>query len=385
MSEEKGMNSFRLFERQTRLLVVAAGLILATIVPVVVSVVVSAAQLTERSIAVTSASRGATNVSYEIKFTSVEEAGAFVVNFCSDTPIIGQACAAPAGFKVDDATTATTDFTTVDAGNDLPANTVIVEGEIGAEDEITVVLDGVNNPTAAGPLYARIVTFNTAANAENYTPTAPGSGRVDDGGAAIAITDTIGVSGAVLETMTFCVSADEISDDCTDLEAPVLALGEDVGTTKALTSSVVSTGSLFTQISTNAASGAVISLKSNALDCGGLLRAGALTACDIAPAQDSDIAQGEAKFGVKTTAATGGEGTLQPVSTSVYNPTTFALSYTIGNSTGVTSTFGDLFLDTAGAPANNKNMELIFGASVGNNTPAGLYSADLSFIATGKF
>ena len=376
------MNSFRLFEGQTRLLVVAAGLLLATIVPVVVSVVVSAAQLTERSIALSSASKSVQDVSYKVKFTAPSAAGAFVIDFCAESPIIGQACTAPAGFTVASVSTESTDF----AIDDLTAHTVRATGAIAQNANVELVLDGINNPTVAGPMYARIVTYNNETNANAYVSlNTPATGRVDDGGAAIAITDTIGVSGAVLETMTFCVSAATISPDCVGATPPVLALGEAVGTTKALSSETVSTGSLYTQISTNASTGAVISLKSNAADCGGLKRAGAPTACDIGPAQDGGIADGEAKFGVKTTTATGGTGALQPVLTSGYNPTTYALNYTIGNTSGVTSTFGDPFLDTAGAPANNMNMQVIFGASVSNNTPAGLYSADLSFIATGKF
>ncbi len=80
-------------------------------------------------------------------------------------------------------------------------------------------------------------------------------------------------------------------------------------------------------------------------------------------------------------------GTYQPVALSGYNNSTFALNFTSGAnpSTGVTSTFGDPFLDTAGAPANNKNMQLTFGATIADNTPAGAYSTDLSLIATGKF
>lgn len=52
---------------------------------------------------------------------------------------------------------------------------------------------------------------------------------------------------------------------------------------------------------------------------------------------------------------------------------------------GVTSPFGDRFLETAEAPANNKNMALTFGVAASNNTPAGNYSADLSLIAVGTF
>lgn len=381
------MNSFRLFDRQTRLLVVAAGLLLATIVPVVVSVVVSAAQLTERSIALSSSSVLAEDVSYEVKFTSVGAAGAVVIDFCANSPIIGQACTPPNALNVAAATSATAGFTTVD---DLAANTVMVTGTIAADTDITIVLDGIDNPSVAGPMYARILTYDLPTSAENYLPATPGTGRVDDGGAAVSITNTVAVSGAVLETMTFCVSAAAITADCTGVTTPVLALGETVGTTKALMPNVLSTGSLFTQISTNASSGAVISLKSNAIDCGGLVRAGSVPGtCDIEPALNDGVIANQARFGIRTAAptTTGSNpvGTLQPVTGSGYNNTTYALNFAEGNATGVTSSFGDKFLDTDGAPANNQNMQLTFGASVNNNTPAGLYSADLSFIATGKF
>jgi hypothetical protein len=207
----------------------------------------------------------------------------------------------------------------------------------------------------------------------------------------MSITPTIGVSGAVLESMTFCVSGAEITvANCGgSLTAPTLKLGQNVGGVISLNSANVYTGSVYTQLSTNAVTGAVVSLKSNALDCGGLVRQGSETnadGCGIAPALNTDIAAGEAKFGVKTTAAAAvgsGSGVLQPVA--YYNNSTFALRYADGDATGVTSTYGDPFLDTDNAPLNNMGMQIIFGASAANNTPAGLYSADLSMIATGKF
>jgi len=199
----------------------------------------------------------------------------------------------------------------------------------------------------------------------------------------------------VLETLTFCVAGAEIEADCTNITVdPVLELGETVGDTVALSPGVVSEGSIYTQISTNAAGGVVVRLKSNATDCGGLLRAGAVAGtCDISPALNTDItpANDEAKFGVKTatatatTGVTNASGTLAPASGSFYNNTTYALNYINGDATGITSTFGDPFLDTNDEPANNQNMQLTFGATVNNNTPAGIYSADLSLIAVGKF
>jgi len=389
------MNSLRLLDKRAGYFAVAVALIAAVILPVLAS----AAQLTERSIALSSSSKAATGVQYTVNFTVENDAGAFVVDFCSNSPVIGQACTAPAGFNASAATSATVGFTDVSplgASN----NTVVVTGAIdaSADDEITVDLSGITNPTNAGPLYARIVTYASDTQADLYLSsdingTADTATPIDQGSVAASITDTVGVSGAVLESMLFCVAGQAIDEDCdtTGNIAPTIRLGETVGDTIALIPTAVSEGSIFTQISTNASSGAVISLKSSATGCGGLLRAGAPGECDILPAIADSITEGQAKFGVMTTAATdtpavaGATGALQPVTGSGYGTTDFFLGYETGDASGITSTYGDPFLDTAGAPANNKNMQLTFGASVSNDTPAGLYSTDLRLIATGKF
>ncbi len=381
---KREVNAYRLFDRRVGFLVIAIVLLLATILPGIAA----ASQLTQRSIELTNSSVSATGVTYTVNFTSVGGAGAFIVDFCSNSPVIGQACSPPADFDVGTPTSTTSGFTSVAALND---HTVRVTGVIAAATPITVAIKGITNPSTSGPLYARIVTYDSAANANEYISAEPlGAGSVDDGGAAIAITNTIGVAGSVLETMTFCVSSEEISKDCADVEPPILKLGEPTGDSVALSADVVSTGDLYTQISTNAVSGAVVSLKSSAIGCGGLVRAGAPTSCDILPALNTGIAAGQAKFGVKTATATDSEdadviGTFQPVSGSLYNNSTYALNYITGDATGITSTFGDAFLDSRGAPVNNKNMKLTFGAGIGNSTPAGLYSVNLGLIATGRF
>lgn len=383
------MKITRSLDRHNLPFIAAAALFLVSIASSVVPVFVSAAQVTQRSIALSSSSVSATNVTYDVNFKAAGAAGAFIIDFCSNTPLIGQECVAPTGMSVASAASTTSGFTTVD---DIAANTVMVTGAIAANDDVAVELTGINNPTVAGPVYARIVTY-TAALAPgvfgDYDAEDLPAGAIDQGGLAISITQTIGVSGAVPESMLFCISLNVIGDNCTGTAAPVLELGETVGDLKALVASAVSTGSVYSQISTNASGGAIVHLKSDALNCGGLLRAGAPTACDIEPAQDQDIDAGDARFGVTATplanTATGATGVFDVVDLSGYSSSAYALNFTTGNTAGVTSTYGDAFLDTAGAPANNKNVQLTFGASVSNNTPAGLYSANLSMIATGKF
>lgn len=348
----------------------------------------SAAQVTDRSIELSNSSASATGVTYKVAFTPVASAGAFVVDFCSNSPVVGESCTAPTGFGATSASSTTSGFTDVTGST----NKAVVAGTITGSTPVEVDVKGITNPSTAGTLYARIVTYDTKAHALDYVSDDLGTGSADSGGVAMSITQTVGVSGLVLETLTFCVSGGAITANCGSTTTPVVALGETVGDSIALTQGVISTGTVHTQITTNASSGAVVRLKSNATDCGGLLRAGAPSACDILPALAAgiDANANEAKFGVKTATATDtvgvtATGALVPVTGSNYNNDTYALNYASGNSTGVTSAFGDPFIDTAGAPANNKNMVLTFGATISNETPAGSYSANLSLIATGKF
>ena len=376
------MNIVKTIKQKLPYLGVSAALLLAAVAPGIISTQAFAAQVTERSVALSSSSLDADNVTYEVGFTAVQAAGAFTVLFCSNSPDPAESCTAPTGFTSAGATTATSGYTM----GTKTANQLNLTSTIGAGDDVLVALDAINNPTAAGPLYARITTYAGATEATAGTP------KLDQGSVAIQITNTIAVSGAVLESLTFCVASVDITANCANAGAnlPVLQLGETVGSIKALQVGVVSTGILYTQISTNASTGAVITLKSST-DCGGLKRVGAAI-CDIVPAQISGITTNDAaKFGVKTgtAAATTGvltaSGTIQPATGSAYNNSAFVLNYAADNLSGVTSPLGDRFLDTDDEPANNQNMPLTFGATVTNSTPAGNYSTNLNMIATGKF
>jgi hypothetical protein len=387
------MRSFRvLFDRQARYIVAIALLMLASIMPALAS----AAQVTERSIALSSSSADADSVTYKVKFTSDNAAGAFVVDFCTNSPLIGQSCTAPdASFSVAAADSTSSGFTNTEAlASDT--NTFRSVGTIAADTAIEVDVTGINNPATSGVLYARIVTYADETAAEAYTSTDldNGGAPVDDGSVALSITPTIGVTAAVLESMTFCVSKAVPTASCGGTNTPTVKLGNTVGTSTVLDSALVYTDTINTQISTNAVGGAIVSLKSNTTGCGGLSRAGAATfaaGCGIAPALTGDIAAGEAEFGVKTATAAGvspSNGTLRPYdggSGAYYSNTVYKLNYVSGDGTGVTSTYGDPFLDTNSAPVNNMGMEITFGASAANNTPAGQYSANMSMIATGKF
>lgn len=385
------MNTLRFIDRRVGYFIAAGLILLATFLPALAS----AAQITERSIALSSSSVDAKNVTYQVNFTPEEDAGAFVVDFCKESPIIGQACTGPDDFDATAAASTTSGFTGVAA---LDENTIRVTGSMTGGDtptDVSVDITGITNPSVKGTIYARIVTFTDATGANAYTSTIPGT-HIDDGGIAIAITDTIGVSGAVLESLSFCVANEVITGEgCVgSYGSPILALGETIGSTRALNpDGSLSSDSLYGQLSTNAVGGAVISLKSDATDCGGLMRAGS-TDCNIKPAATGTTPAAmelgnDGLFGMLVAAGTdpssgdNSNGTVQPGTG--YGDTNYYMEYVSGNTGGVTSTYGSQIVNTAGAPVNNKGLHFTFGASARNSTPAGMYAADMSMIATGTF
>ena len=382
------MVSLRTLNRRAGSVFAVAALVLSTALPGLAS----AATVTERSIALDNTTVNAAGVKYTVNFkTATAGTGAFLVDFCSDTPVIGESCATPTDFDTQGVTATGGTATRVDANT---IKVVLTAPAANAGDEVEVELGNIHNPSVRGTMYARIVTYANDTQMNGYTDAGSVGTHLDDGGVAISIHDTIAVSAAVLESLQFCVSAGVIDDNCTftteAYKAPTLKLGDPVpGSTDAfaIDSSKVHEGAINTQLSTNAASGATVNIKSHAT-CAGLHRAGAASnLCDIAAAGTTGtFAGGTAKFGISTGAATpGGEvaasGVLQPAG--VYAASQYR--FDPSSSVGVMSPYGSLILDTDSKPANNRNMPLTFGASAANNTPAGNYSAALSLIATGKF
>jgi hypothetical protein len=385
------MKKIGFLDRRVGSIGMSFAVLLGVLVPGLVPMAVSADVLQSRSVAMTSTSADASGVNYTISFTAAHTFGSVIVDFCSDSPLRGETCTAPTGFNAASATVAfpTNGIGTVSTGSTPLATTaahVVALGTSSGSAAATVMtLTGVHNPTAAGALYARVYTY--ASNSPDYTSlTAPGT-TADDGGLATSITQAIGVTAAVRETLVFCVSGVAPGPTCGTTGAvvtdPSLNLGE--GSPKALDSTHVSTGTNYSQISTNAAHGVVVNLK-NGNACGGLKLAAA-TGCDIPAAGDTAvaIAFGTAKFGVKLgTEVVGGSGSLTYDAT-YSDATNYGMGYTTATpGTGVSSDYGDTLYSATG-PVNNIGVPMTFAAAISNDTPAGNYSASMNLIATGTY
>ena len=385
-----------------------------------------------------------TAVTYRVSFTTAAAAQSLVIDFCSNDPIIADTCTAPTGMSAASAT-----IGTVSGGGNItnagwtPSNSATQIKLAKASGSATSVgaqqfdVVGITNPSTIGSFYARIYTYSNATfgtyNSAAFTGPGTGPGNyLDYGGVALSTTNTITITARVQETLTFCVTAADPDTwlttspgDCAASEVaaapPALTLGHG-SPTKILDSQQVDFGNVWTQTSTNATHGAVINMRSNPggsfpnSTCGGLSADSGAT-CAIPPvnsgsATPSTIVAGTAAFGMHATtyaptvSGTYNDGTHvspgnasgnTPASTVFYGMDNTSSQAAIGTSLGspapgfptlyndkVSGIFGNTiaFTDTPVYRADNRYT---FAATASLLTPAGLYSSNISLIATGTF
>ena len=368
--------------------VIFASLVLASgaVLPLLFSSSASAGEITARRIELSSAVPSASSVTYTLTFTPVTTAQELIVDFCGDTPIIGSTCAFSAS-TVPNVSGVTSSLGTVaTVGSGSPVHTIKVTGlTMTGGSPFTISFSGISNPTSATSFYARVLTYATG-NSGGYVPASSTGGTtttgtyIDAGGDALSTTTTIAITATVMEQLTFCVSVTNLAptNTCTSATSPNLTLGQ--GSPAVLSTSTVSTGADYTQLSTNAISGAVVNLK--ALNtCDGLSSNGG-TSCGIPGIGTfAAPAAGQAFFGLNVSTSTNdtnGSGTVTPSAN--YGST----SGSYGMGTNVNTTYGDTIASSTG-PTSWTNNTLTWGAQASNVTPAGVYTANESLIATGTF
>jgi hypothetical protein len=378
--------------------------------PVLLSGTAFASLVTSRAIEMSSATASATNTTYHVSFNTISTASpsiqAIIVDFCDNSPLLADTtCTAPGGFSVSSPTVANQSSTagcnistfTVTTGTAASANTL----ELSAASAINVTttpcavsfdITTVTNPNSANhSFYARIYTYDTKAHADSYV--AGGStGVVDSGGVALSTAALIQVTATVQETMTFCVTVSTITGTCGGaLAAPSITLGH--GSPVVLTPSTVDIAAVNTQISTNANGGWIVRMKSSnscssSSNNGGLSSTGGTT-CSIAGNGSSaaTLTAGAGKWGMCV--APGANTTVDTTYNDAVNncPGSYNATSLFGmdgnNATGTASTYGDQIM--SGAPVSDEGNTLEFVATAANTTPAGVYTANESLIATGTF
>jgi len=356
-------------------------------------------QVGARYVKMNSSAQAATSVTYEIGFT-VATAGAVQgvgVDFCSNSPILGDTCTAPSGFTVGAGTTtgSVTGMTGTwsgaagQSGRTLLLTLGTPGGTASAGAAATFTLTTATNPnTTNTSFYARIYTFATAAAVGTWNTANSGGastlGVVDAGGVALSTANQITVTAKVQETLTFCVYT---GANCA-AGGTAVALGD--------TNGVLSTAGPFVDkttkydVATNAGGaspGVTIRFKAPTLTSG----ANTINAIGATPA--TSLA-GSNQFGLCSYVASGanltidamyaGAGCSGTTQTAGTGSTGGAGSVPFALDTGSTATtFGDdLATATAGASSTG---QIAYLGNVSATKAAGVYTSTFNFVATGTY
>jgi len=410
---------------------ILAVVFLSSALPLLQAGKASAAQLSLRSItlsdsansgtSVTTGEGSGTNVSYQVSFKSIAQASSMVIDFCAEDPIVNDTCTTPTGMNASAATLTNTGSVgtvgvaadnwtaTAAAGQVKLADDAVSAHDIQPNTVETFQLNGITNPSTVGTFYARLYTFTNATYGTYVNSTSAGNFK-DYGGIALSTTAVITVTARVQEQITFCVTKADpntwtTTGDCSDpvvgnpSNLPAITLGHG-SPTPVLDATATDTGSIWTQLSTNATHGAVIYLHNSNTTCGGLSADNGAT-CAIPPVNAglgtgaSALPAGTAAFGMydDTYTPTVGVGTIGSVTpaaeyhngahTPAAPPTWYGMDTTTSGN-NVTSTYGSTVATTT-LPVYRADNIYIFGATAALNTPAGIYTANLNLVATGTF
>ncbi len=364
-------------------------------------------QVQTRSIRLSTSQPGV-SATYLVSFKpgTAHTATGIIVDFCdgSSTPIIGDStCNKPTSFTVGTPTvntapgiTGLTDLggtwtpTSANSGRTLKMTSSGVA--LSTSNTYDFAITSVTNPSTTGTFYARIITYTGATTAgsdyANYAAGSEGSTSATDyGGFALSTANVISITAKVQESMIFCVSALAPGPNCVQtgqaVTTPTINLGH--GGNTILDSTQVDTASVFTQLSTNAQTGAIIRMRN--LAASGGLNAGtnSIPAVNSGGSSPAAIGAGVAAFGLFVAAGTGGTGTISADAN--YNDGTsthYGMDTTSANGINVLGTYGDPIASSS-APVNNVGNQLTFAAQASNTTPAGIYTANVVLVATGSY
>jgi hypothetical protein len=320
-------------------------------------------QVSSRSILMSSSAAGATNVAYQVNFTTVtngQTVGSVVVEACANSPIIGDTCTAPTGFSFNKSTLTVNNVSgnitglSVDSTSNSTANRIVVTRTSGtvANGAVSFTLgngttNGITNPSSAvGTFYARILVLTTTDSTANQ----------------------LHVTAKVQESLLFCVYTDV---DCATGGNDV-TLGDANGVLASNSTTYAANANF--DVASNAVSGVSIRLKGDTLKSGSFSIDPAGASCILDPS-----ATNTEMFGMRMlTIPTG------MTSTAPYNCSANHHAFDNNGTTGTTSTFGQELAHTTGA-SDILSSTIEFAAKSSLTSEAGVYTTTLTLIATATY
>lgn len=337
---------------------IIAGVI--AVAPIVASTQASAAQITGRSVTVSSSAPSA-SASYAFNFTLPSATVVKSASFVPCTTPSG-ACTTPTGFSGASAVAAQPNAGLGDTSGWTTNSSTTTElrlaktGNVAAPSgAAAVTFSAVTNPsTTNSTFFVRITTFSDA------TWTTP----IDTGTVASSTATQIQVSLSVDETLTFCTGTSITGTNCGTATGSAVNLG--TGSTTA-----TSTGTSILAASTNGPSGYTITVNGNTLTSGSntITALSAATAASVGSKQFGLNLVGNSSPSVGS--AVSGSGTATAASN--YNAAN-AFKYVTGDTVA-----------SIGGATNANTFTVSYIANIDGSTPSGLYQTTLTYVATPNF
>lgn len=348
------------------------------------------AQVTGRSIKMSSTTPSATNVAYQVGFTTVtnnQTVGSVVVEFCSNSPILGDSCSAGAGFldvnkttlTVNNVSGALTGFT-VDT-TDSTTNRVVlvptgapVANVVNGPISFTLgdgTTNGITNPSTAATFYARVMTFTNTTGADGGDEN---NNATDAGGIAISTANQLHVTAKVQESLLFCVYTGDVSLGATCADGGTdVSLGDQNGVLASTTTTYLANANF--DVSSNAVSGVSVAMQCNTLKSGANFTIDPAGGACLADPTSSSTEM----FGLRMLTLGAGVTATAP-----YNCLANNHAFDANTSTGISSTFGQEIAKTSGA-TDIVTSTIEFAGKSANTSEAGVYTTTLNLIATAKY
>lgn len=343
------------------------------------------AQVSGRSIKMSSTAVSATNVAYQVNFTTVtnnQTVGSVVIEFCDNSPIIGDSCTTGVGFLNSNFSTLSVNNLTGNITNLAVETTVSTANRVVlyrtggagtvANGAVSFTLgngtsNGFTNPSANATFYARIMTFT------NLTGTPPGAppdenNATDAGGIALSTASQLFVTAKVQESLEFCVYT---AIDCAT-GGNAVNLGDANGVLASNATTYMANANF--DIASNAVTGVSVRLKGDTLKSGAYSISAAGGGCLADPTSTATE-----MFGLRL--ATLGAGTTADTP---YNCLSGNHGFDTNGTTGTTSLFGQQIAHTSGA-TDTTTSAIEFAAKSANTSEAGIYTTTLTLIATATY
>ena len=334
------------------------------LVPLVNMSIADAAPITGRSVALSSSIADASGVTYLLTTAALPTATSVVksveIKFC--TSLTG-GCTTPSGFSSGASTLASQPVGlgsatgwTVNTSTSGSLRILNAANSTDPSGAVAISWNGAHNPTATNTTFYGIIT--------TYSDSA-WTTAIDTGSIALSTSTQIQVALTVGETLTFCTGTSITGQNCATASGNVVNLGNGSTTTTASGTSVIAA-------STNGSTGYTITVN------GSTLTSGSNTITALNSGGSSSV--GSKQFGLNLA----GSNTTPVVGSAVTGSGTAAASANYGTNNNFRFQTGDTIASVAG-PSNANTFTVGYIANIDGLTPAGVYTSNLTYIATPNF